>query len=150
MRQTVRAQVLGSRIDTELLLNHHGVIPELQLLRAAGVECFWNEAGQCWHPVVDEWGASSVDCIFVCSDGAGINGAYGAEYSATLISIEILNRAGIITTSQRSELAAEPRRRRDSDSSIRPFLEAKYRVSDSVLLPCGKTIVCRCESVTAD
>ncbi len=137
-------------IDSDLLLIHHGVIPELQLLRAAGVDCYWSDSGQCWHPLLDEWGASSTEDIFVCGDGAGINGASGAEHSALLASIEILYRAGVVNETQRSKLAAGPRQQSNKDKSIRPFLEAKYRVPENLLHPSGNTLVCRCESVTAD
>lgn len=137
------------RIETDLLLSHHGVIPELQLLRAAGVSCTFNERAQYWHPVLDEWGQSSVDDVFVCGDGAAINGAYGAEYSASIASIQILHCAGILSAAQRDEHAAEPLGKREKDNAIRPFLEAKYRVPEGVLHPSGNTIVCRCESVTA-
>ena len=111
-----------THIETELLLSHHGVIPEIQLLRAAGAESDWSESAQCWQPSLDKWGASSVEGLYVCGDGAGISGAYSAEYNAELASIDILYRAGVVVTSERDRLAAEPRVRSRRDKAIRPFL----------------------------
>lgn len=137
-------------IETDLLLSHHGVIPELQLLRAAGVKCYWSDSGQCWHPSIDEWGASNVAGVYVCGDGAGIGGAYSAEYRAELASVDILFRAGVLISSDRDRLASRARDKSNRVDAIRPFLESRYKVSDSLLRASGDTIVCRCESVTAD
>jgi len=136
-------------IETSLLLSHHGVIPETQLLRASGVECYWNDSAQCWSPVLDEWGASSIEGLYVCGDVASINGAYSAEYDAALASFDIAFCAGVISLSERESLAVSHRKKSMRDKAIRPFLESRYRVPDSLLYPASDTMVCRCESITA-
>ena len=135
--------------ETDLLLSHHGVVPETQLLRAIGVECYLDESAQCWRPVLDEWGASRVEGVYVCGDNASVNGAYNAEYDAALASFDILFRAGVITESERNKLAVPECDAAKRDKSIRPFLVSKYKVADTLLCASGDTLVCRCESVTA-
>ena len=137
-------------LKSELLLCHHGVIPETQLLRAIGIECYLDEKAQCWRPMLDEWGASSLDGVYVCGDAASVNGAMSAEFDAALVSFDILYHAGVITSSKRDQLAAPQRNAGKRDKSIRPFLDTKYAVPEALLCASGNTLVCRCESVTAD
>ncbi|HEY8287901.1 MAG TPA: FAD-dependent oxidoreductase, partial [Acetobacteraceae bacterium] len=44
----------------DLLLLHDGVIPSMQMPRAAGCAQEWNAAQRCWQPAVDAWGTTSI------------------------------------------------------------------------------------------
>ncbi|MBS0244623.1 MAG: FAD-dependent oxidoreductase, partial [Proteobacteria bacterium] len=74
-------------LPVDTLLLHQGVVPNVNLAMAAGVEHRWHERLHAWVPTVDEWGASSVQGIAVAGDGAGIAGALAAEDRGRLAGI---------------------------------------------------------------
>ena len=107
----------------DLLLLHDGVIPSTQITRALGCAHSWSTAQQCWHPVTDDHGRTSVPGILVAGDGAGIGGP----------------------TCRRFPVA--PAAERTRTLAARPLLDTLFapramRLHDT-------TIVCRCEEVTA-
>jgi NADPH-dependent 2,4-dienoyl-CoA reductase/sulfur reductase-like enzyme len=120
----------------DLLLLHDGVVPSVQITRALGCVHAWSETQRCWHPVVDDWGRTSVQGILVAGDGAGIGGAAAAVLSGR---IAVLGLAGGDASALRAE--------RGRCLAVRPLLDAmfpsrKLRLDDA-------TLVCRCEEVTA-
>src|SRR5205823_13544349 len=68
----------GRRQPADLLLLHQGVVPNVNLAMAAGVEHRWNERQLCFTPVLDADGNSSIPGIAIAGDGAGIGGAQAA------------------------------------------------------------------------
>ncbi len=129
-----------SSIDTEHLFLHQGVIPNLNLARAAGCAIAWNESQLCFRPVVDEWGASSVDGIYIAGDGVGIGGAVAAE---------LRGRLAVLGASDRGRQAAPIRAALNKDLRIRCFLETLYRPRPAFRVPDqDDVVVCRCEEVT--
>ena len=88
-------------IETDLLLTHFGVIPHLQLSRAAGCRHDWDSSQQCWRPQLDEWGNSSIDGILIAGDGGGIGGARTAEHSGRLAALQAVHQLGKIDQQQR-------------------------------------------------
>ena len=73
--------VSGSRRETipaDLLLLHQGVVPNVNLAMAAGVEHRWDDLQLCWSPVLDASGNSSVAGFSIAGAGAGIGGASAA------------------------------------------------------------------------
>ena len=137
------------RIDTELLLLHQGLLPELHTLQAAGCKIAWNEAQQGWQAQVDAWGETSSAGIFAAGDGAGIAGARAASLSGQLAGLQVSHQLGFIDTARRDRLARPIISARNRHLAIRPFLDAFYRVHEAYLSPADETIVCRCEEVTA-
>ncbi len=135
------------RIETSALLLHQGVIPSMQVAAAAGCESSWNEIQQCWQPVVDDWGQSSVDNIFVTGDAAGIGGARAAWLAGQLAGFQIAHQLGRIERTQRDRQSLPIRNARARHLAIRPFLDSYYRVADASLVPSDETMACRCEEV---
>ena len=75
--------VVGGRRETipaDLLLLHQGVVPNVNLAMAAGIEHRWDELQLCWSPVLDQNGNSSIAGIAIAGDGAGIGGAGAAVF----------------------------------------------------------------------
>lgn len=135
-----------ARLPVDMLLLHHGVVPNVNLAMAAGVEHRWDDEQLCWVPQVDEYGVSSVDGIAIVGDGAGIGGARAAEYRGTLAAAAAIRELSPGRTvpnekSVRRALAAQLRARR--------FVDVLYRPSAAFRQPADDTIVCRCEEVTA-
>jgi len=135
-------------IATSLLLLHQGVIPSLQVAAAAGCETRWNEVQQCWQPMVDDWGQSSVESIFVAGDAAGIGGARAAWLGGQLAGLQLAHQLGLIDAAQRDLQAQPMRKARSRHLAIRPLLDTWYRVADAPLVPSDETRAWRCEEVS--
>jgi NADPH-dependent 2,4-dienoyl-CoA reductase/sulfur reductase-like enzyme len=137
------------RIETPLLLTHQGVIPATHISRAAGVRHRWNHAQQAFEPIVGPWGRTDQPHIHIAGDGAGIAGADAAQAAGALAALDILHLAGRIGEDSRNQRSTAPRAALTRARAIRPFLDAAYAPSPEILAPEGKTIVCRCEEITA-
>lgn len=140
----------GGATDATTLLVHEGVIPNVQVSLALGLDHVWDEAQLCWRPKVDRFGASSADTIAIAGDGAGIAGWQAAEARGRLAGLDAAFRLGRIDRATRDALAGPWLAAEDRALAIRPFLDALYRPAREVLVPPDpETIVCRCEEVTA-
>lgn len=137
-------------IDTDLLLMHFGVIPNIHLSRAAGCRHDWYKHQQCWRPRLDSWGNSSIEGILIAGDGAGIGGARTAEHAGRLAALQALHALGKTTRVERDRLASNDRKWMREEMHIRPFLDAFFHIPGQLLrVPDDDTIVCRCEEITA-
>src|SRR5262249_36465807 len=67
------------RINADVLALHQGVVPNVNLAMAAGIQHRWHSIQLCWVPVLDAAGNSPIAGIAVAGDGAGIGGALAAE-----------------------------------------------------------------------
>ena len=88
--------------------------------------------------------------IAVVGDNAGIGGARSAEHSGRLSALEAACRLHRITPQQRDQQSQDDFNWMRKDLRVRPFLEALYRLPDSLLVPPDdETLVCRCEEISA-
>ena len=68
----------GSMTETlgaDLLLLHHGVVPNVQITRLLGCEHQWYEQQRYWEPKVDEWGNTSVKGVSIAGDCGRVAGS---------------------------------------------------------------------------
>lgn len=137
-------------IETDLILLHQGVVPNTQITRSLGLKHRWDEKQRCFHPVTDFLGQSSTKFISIAGDGAGILGAKAAEYSGQIAASNAMAQLGIISSVTHDQETRALLRNRTKEVAIRPFLDALYAPPLEILRPKGKTIVCRCEEITAD
>ena len=135
------------RLETEVLMLHQGVVPAVHMAAAAACEINWNDAQQCWQPLVDDWGQSSQQRIFVAGDAAGIGGARAAWLGGQLAGLQVAHQLGHLGREQRDRLAGTIRGARDRHLAIRPFLDAYYRHDETAAQLPGETMACRCEEV---
>ena len=139
----------GGEIAVDHLLLHEGVIPNTQISLALQLVHEWDEAQLCWRPIVDEWGRSSLPNVAITGDGAGILGADAAALAGRLAALDAAAAFGKIDEGERDRRARPIRAALDRERAFRPFLDALYRPSPSVLVPRDDaTIACRCEEVT--
>ncbi|SDV48031.1 FAD/NAD(P)-dependent oxidoreductase [Chitinasiproducens palmae] len=136
-------------VPADVVLLHHGVIPNPQLTRLLRLEHRWSDAQLAWQPVRDAWGASSLDRVWLAGDGAGIDGARAAEATGTLAALGIAHALGRIDQGTRDARANPWQRQLLRERAVRPFLEALYRPPHWVGSPADDALVCRCEEVTA-
>jgi thioredoxin reductase/bacterioferritin-associated ferredoxin len=137
-------------LEVDTLLLHNGVIPDTQLTRQLDCEHSWYDLQRYWQPLVDEWGNSSQKGISVAGDAAGIAGAKAAETSGHLAALEALYRLNVISRQERNLRAAPFKKTLLREKAIRPFLDRLFPPDPGLLVPGDdRTIVCRCEEVTA-
>ncbi len=123
----------GGQLAADLLLLHEGVIPNTQISLALGLDHRWDDAQQCWRPVADEWGATTLPTIAIAGDGGGIVGAAAAAQSGRLAALDAASFLDKIDPAAARPARARPLRaalRRAR--AIRPtFLDALYRPAPS-------------------
>ncbi len=136
-------------IETDILLLHQGVIPNLRLPLAAGCNVEWDGSQQSWKVSKDIWGQSSIGQVIVAGDCAGVVGARAAELQGRLCALQVSYKLKKLDLGQRDRAAKRIRRSLQRHLSIRPFLDALYTPSVAYQLPHDETLVCRCEEINA-
>lgn len=149
--QALRFELGGKavRLDADVVLLHHGVVPSTQLSRLMRVEHDWNPVQLAWQPRVDAWGESSLRGLRIAGDGVSIAGALAAEPAGALAALGCAVALGRLSAQQAASRAAPLRRSLRQQGRIRPFLDTLYRPPDWLTDPEDETVVCRCEEVTA-
>jgi NADPH-dependent 2,4-dienoyl-CoA reductase/sulfur reductase-like enzyme len=137
------------REAADVVLLHHGVVPNTQLTRLLRVTHDWSDAQLAWLPRVDAWGETSLPGLRVAGDGAAIVGARGAGPSGVLAALGAAHALGRLDTGQRDLRALRYRDSLVRQQKLRPFLDALYRPPRWILEPPDEAVVCRCEEVTA-
>lgn len=135
------------RVECDTVYIHNGVIPNTQTARSINVEHRWSETQKCFIPVLDSWGKSNVEGVFIAGDNAGIGGAKVAEIAGQISALKIAQELGFISEAERDELASPLRSSLNREMAIRPFLDSAYPPLS--VSPDDSTIICRCEEVTA-
>ena len=151
-----RAEALGftaagqpHRLGADVVLLHHGIVPNTQISRLLRVDHDWNDAQLTWQPRLDPFGETSLSGFRIAGDGGAIAGALAAEAGGEIAAIGAIHALGRSSLEERDRLAEAPKRALRTQLRIRPFLDALYRPPDWLVAPSGDTIVCRCEEVTA-
>jgi NADPH-dependent 2,4-dienoyl-CoA reductase/sulfur reductase-like enzyme len=124
-----------------------GLRPETQVADLAGCAMRFSVRDRTWLPVKDAAGRSSIPCVYLAGDGAGIAGADAAERAGERAALALAQDRGLPFDSTRAalltrELAAIDRSR-DALEAIFPFpVHWAAEIADD-------TLVCRCEEVGA-
>ncbi|MGF7159977.1 NADPH-dependent 2,4-dienoyl-CoA reductase/sulfur reductase-like enzyme [Rhodoligotrophos appendicifer] len=131
------------------LFLHQGVVPNINLARAAGCSLQWDSSQACFVPVADEWGRSSLEGVALAGDGAGIMGAEIAAARGHLCGLDAAHLLGVMTVEERQRRAEPWQQTIRRYGRGRRFLDTAFKAPDEFRVAEGETIVCRCESVTA-
>lgn len=137
------------RIDCDTVFLHHGVVPNTQAARSLGVTHQWRTDQNCFVPVLDAWGGTDVEGVFIAGDGGGINGAKAAELAGRIAALGLVAQAGRLSQSDRDRRAAPLRAALARETAARPFLDTAYPPCPEALAPADDTVICRCEEITA-
>ena len=137
------------RIAADVVLLHHGVVPNTQISRLLRVDHDWDDLQLAWQPRVDAFGETSLPGLRIAGDGAAIAGALAAEASGALAALGAARSIGRLAATDCERLAQPWRSRLARQLRIRPFLDALYRPPEWLADPADDAIVCRCEEVTA-
>lgn len=138
----------GEGFLADHVLLHQGVVPNLNLARAAGCAIAWEEGNACFAPATDDWGNASVEGIAVAGDGAGIAGAEAAALRGRLAALEALRALGVLDVAKRDARAAPHRAALAGWARGRAFLDALYRPAEHFRAAPPDAIACRCEEAT--
>lgn len=136
----------GGTLPVDTLLLHQGVVPNVNLAMAAGVEHRWDPEQLCWSPLLDRDGETSLPGISIAGDGAGIGGGQAAAWRGVIIAMAAVRALRPDTQMPAEKLAYTALER---FMRGRRFLDRLYRPARGFRIPSGDTIVCRCEEVTA-
>lgn len=136
-------------IDAETVLVHEGIVPNVHVAMSLGCAMAWNDDQDCYVPVLDRWGETSLPGAFVAGDGAGIAGAAAAGVRGEIAAFGIAAKLGALDAATAAAQAQPLRCRLKRELALRPLLDALYRPREQVFAPADDTIVCRCEEVTA-
>jgi NADPH-dependent 2,4-dienoyl-CoA reductase/sulfur reductase-like enzyme len=136
-------------IAADLVLLHHGVVPNTQLTRLLRARHRWSDGQLAWQVVCDAHGLTSVARLRVAGDGAQILGAGAAEHTGTLAALGAAHELGRIDAARLRSLSAPHLRAVARARALRVFLDTLYRPPPAVLQPADDVIVCRCEEITA-
>lgn len=137
------------RLECGTVLLHHGVVPNTQMSRSMGLAHKWNDLQRAFVPKKDEWGRSTKTEVFIAGDGAGIGGATAAASAGCLAGLEIACDLEAISKQDRDRQAQGVRAKLEANLAVRPFIDRAYPPFAEALAPADKTIICRCEEVTA-
>jgi len=137
-------------LAADLLLLHQGAVPNVHLAMAAGVVHDWDARRLAFAPRLDPWGASSLERVAVAGDGGGIGGARAAEEQGRLAALDAAFRLGRIDAVERERRAHLIRVALSRALRGRAFIDILHRPAIGFRVPRGKTVLCRCEEVTAD
>ncbi len=136
-------------IACKTLMLHIGVVPNVQITRSLNLPHVWDARQRCWHPRHDANGATEIDGIYVAGDGRGIGGAIAAEIEGRIAGLAAARALGTADSKANEARSAAERAKLARELAARPFLDALYAPSPEFLTPPDKTVVCRCEEVTA-
>jgi thioredoxin reductase len=133
------------KIEADSVCLGNGLIPAIEAPQIAGLGLEYRPELGGWVPRVGEDGATEIESVFLCGDGAGIRGAAAAEIHGELAGLKAAAFLGAETGQERAAL--RPRYDRAAGFGIamtglsmpRPGLAA---------LTTPDTIVCRCESLS--
>lgn len=140
---------VAAEVATRTVLVHEGVVPNIHAALSLGCEVAWSEAQDCYVPVLDRWGESSRNNLFIAGDGAGIAGAKAAQLRGELAALRIAVKLGHLSESNATVAEQPLRQRLTRELALRPFLDALFKPRPEVFTPPDETIICRCEEVTA-
>jgi bacterioferritin-associated ferredoxin len=123
-----------------------GFQPNLELARALGCQTRWDSSREQLCVVADQFGATSVEGVWVIGDGAAVSGAPSAEADGAIAGAAVLAALGRGSKRGLSAVARLRRHRlRVSQWAVRRLYRAP-RLDLTLADP--DTVVCRCESVT--
>ena len=137
-------------LDSEHVLLHQGVVPNINISLAAGCAHHWNAQQACWTIDVDAWYQSSIPGITIAGDGASIAGGVAAKHCGRIAALGALAKIDKLSKENRDSLAKPYQSALKAELRIRPFLDAMFRPADRFRIPeQPEVIVCRCEEINA-
>lgn len=127
-----------------------GFTPNIELTQLAGCDHRFDPRRGGWVPVVDGRQETSISNVFATGETCGIAGAAAAMVEGEIAALSAAQRLGRITSTQRESRIANLIRHRRRLQRFGTMLNTLFGVPSGFAanLP-DKTVVCRCEEITA-
>lgn len=135
--------------DVDALCVGYGFSPSAELIRIMGVECRRDPLSGDLFPITDDFGRTSQPHVYVAGEVAGIGGIHAALNLGRLAALTIAADLGIGKEPSRAEVKRLTITRRRLRRFAR-ITDSLYHVNRAYASIEGRTIICRCECVTAD
>lgn len=141
----------GTRVLTaSTLLTHYGFIPRTHVSRLLRCAHVWNRAQRYWHPECDNKGASkSHSGVFFTGDGSFVHGADAAHAKGALTGLAAARHLGAITDDEMHQRSREAQSALTRLLVARAYVNAFFKPTPGIYAVPDKTILCRCEMITA-
>ncbi len=137
-------------IDAQLLCLGYGFAPSTELLRLAGCAVRHDHASLGQVVERDSFGRTTVRGVYAAGDGTGVEGMYVAVDEGRSAGIGAALDAGRLSPAEARAAATGPARRIRRRRALAAATSRMYRVGEGIFsLADERTIVCRCEEVTA-
>lgn len=137
------------RIAAATLLLHAGIRPENRLARLLRVEQTKDLASDHWRSVTDRFGRSGHPAVSLAGDGRAILGALAAPLTGRLAALDVAFRLERLSEGERDAAARPLLRRLAAIERQQAFASEFYRPPAWAAAPADRTLVCRCEEITA-
>ncbi len=137
-------------LHAKTILIHEGIVPETRMSQLAQCRHIWDNKNLSWYPYTDACGESSVDNVYVTGDMAGVIGAQAALAKGHITGIAIGAKLGLYTQKERDVKAAPHKKTLLRCKLMQDFTDTLFTPNPKALLPSSKSIVCRCEELTAE
>jgi len=137
-------------IDGEALLVHEGIVPRCDFTQVMGLSHLWDPVQRCWYPKTNSLGRTEIKNIYVAGDGAFVHGGIPATLKGTLAALDIAEKMKALPAGNKAAVTTKKiTKKLSSELAPRPFVDALYRPRPKLHSISDKTLVCRCEEVTA-
>ena len=149
---TLSFQSTGKKriIKGQTVLLHEGVVSESRITRLARLPHIWNAEQRYWHAHANIWGETGVSGIRCAGDVAGVKGADAAMILGKLAALDTCQACGLIQADKKDMLAKPAISKLKRFQAVQPFMDRVFAPKPEHLLPADKSIVCRCEELTAE
>lgn len=136
-------------IEADVVLLHHGVVPNHQISQLLRVRHRWNDLQRAWTVDHDRYGQTSHPAFRMAGDGLSIAGARAASATGALAALGAAHALGALSDDQLHDRARPWEKVLRMQRAVRPFLDTFFQPPEWICLPADNTVVCRCENVTA-
>jgi thioredoxin reductase len=136
-------------LDADHVFLHQGVLPNLNMTKALGLEHHWSKTQLCWTPTLDQWSQSSIPHIAVVGDAAGILGADAARATGRVAARKVLCNLGLLSREELENTSRADLSEIKDQQKFRAFLDVLYEPYEGHRIPEDPDcLVCRCEEQT--
>ncbi len=144
--------VSGSKqlsFQVETLLVSEGIIPNTSLFRQVGCRHQWDPIQRYYHPALLKEGQTNFSSVYIAGDGGFVHGAKAAEYKGRITALHIAKEMRRLSKAEYRQQVGPVWKMLTRDLVPRPFIDAMYAPRKDLFSLEDKTIICRCEGITA-
>lgn len=136
-------------IASECFVRHEGIIPRTHILNSLNADHKWDKLQRYWYPKTDIYGATSVDGIHLVGDAGYVHGGDASQIKGSLAGIDVARRLGVIGKREALYRSRDLLKTLRTTRIARGFLRYVFAPNPSIFKMLDRTMVCRCEAVTA-